>query len=101
MLPTERPGIPLAVLSSAGPTGEGVIQLAGVSFAYGQTPVLRDVALSIPRGDLACIVGPNGGGKTTLLRIILGLLTPQSGQVRAFGLPPREACKRFGYMPQH
>jgi zinc transport system ATP-binding protein len=88
-------------LSASGPITEGVIQLAGVNFSYGQTPVLRDVTLSIPQGDLACIVGPNGGGKTTLLRIMLGLLTPQSGQVRAFGLAPREACKRIGYMPQH
>lgn len=91
----------LAVLSTSGPVAEGVIQLVGVNFSYGATPVLRDVTLSITKGDLACIVGPNGGGKTTLLRLILGLLTPQSGAVRAFGLPPREACKRFGYMPQH
>ena len=89
------------MLSSSGPIADGVIQLVGVNFSYGATEVLRDVTLSIGKGDLACIVGPNGGGKTTLLRIILGLLTPDSGAVRAFGLPPRDVCKRFGYMPQH
>lgn len=86
---------------SAPPPIEGVIRLAGVSFAYDQTPVLRDVTLAVPKGDLACIVGPNGGGKTTLLRLMLGLLKPRCGEIRLFDLPPREARKRLGYMPQH
>ena len=48
-----------------------------------------------------CIVGPNGGGKTTLVKLILGLLRPQRGEVRVFGQPPHRARLRVGYMPQH
>ncbi len=47
------------------------------------------------------MVGPNGGGKTTLVKLILGLLEPQSGEIRVFGRPPRCARLRMGYMPQH
>ncbi|MBI5865972.1 MAG: ABC transporter ATP-binding protein [Planctomycetes bacterium] len=75
--------------------------MAGVAFAYGQQTVLHGVNLSVPQGDLACIVGPNGGGKTTLLRLMLGLLVPQRGEIRVFGKPPHEARRRIGYMPQH
>jgi zinc transport system ATP-binding protein len=47
------------------------------------------------------VVGPNGGGKTTLVKLILGLLTPERGEIRVFGQPPRRARLRAGYMPQH
>lgn len=72
-----------------------------VSFAYGQTPVLTDVQLHVEAGQLAAIVGPNGGGKTTLLKLALGLLAPTSGHVRMFGQPPERARNRIGYMPQY
>lgn len=78
-----------------------VIDMRGVTFAYDDAPVLRDVTLSLPAGDFACFVGPNGGGKTTLLRLLLGLLTPQRGEVFVLGTSPREARRRIGYMPQH
>ncbi|MBN2474537.1 MAG: metal ABC transporter ATP-binding protein [Pirellulales bacterium] len=77
-----------------------VIDLQGVSFAYDQAPVLEDVNLSVARRESICIVGPNGGGKTTLLKLILGLLNPQSGRVEVFGQTPRRARLRVGYMPQ-
>ncbi|MCK4343231.1 MAG: ABC transporter ATP-binding protein [Phycisphaerae bacterium] len=80
---------------------EPVIEIENLSFAYATTPVLEDVTFSIPRGDFVCIVGPNGGGKTTLLRLILGLLAPTRGRVRVFGRPPVEVRRRIGYMPQH
>jgi zinc transport system ATP-binding protein len=76
------------------------IDVRDLSFAYPLTPVLESVTFTIPRGDFACIVGPNGGGKTTLLRLILGLLTPTRGTVRVFGLPPVDVRRRVGYMPQ-
>lgn len=79
---------------------EPVIETQGLCFAFGTTPVLADVSLSIARGDFVCIVGPNGGGKTTLLRLFLGLLTPTRGRVRVFGQPPAESRRRIGYMPQ-
>lgn len=82
-------------------TAEPVIEARDLSFAFGTTPVLEDVNLTIRRGDYVCMVGPNGGGKTTLLRLVLGLLTPTRGTVRVFGTSPVEARRRIGYMPQH
>jgi zinc transport system ATP-binding protein len=78
-----------------------VIEVADLSFSYPQTPVLEGVSFTIAGGDFVGMVGPNGGGKTTLLRLILGLLTPSRGTVRVFGRPPAEAHRRVGYMPQH
>jgi len=78
-----------------------VIELRGVSFAYDSTPILEDVCLDVPLRDFACMVGPNGGGKTTLLKLILGLLAPARGQIRVFGGPPEAARRRIGYTPQH
>ena len=72
-----------------------------VTFSYGGPPALEDVNLSVDEREAVCIVGPNGGGKTTLVKLILGLLTPQRGEVRVFGQPPHRARLRVGYMPQH
>jgi zinc transport system ATP-binding protein len=81
-------------------TDQPVVEIGGLSFAYPQTPVLEEVSFTIQRGDFVGMVGPNGGGKTTLLRLILGLLVPTRGAVRVFGRPPREVRRRIGYMPQ-
>ena len=62
--------------------------------------MLEDVNLSIPQGDFVSVVGPNGGGKTTLLKLVVGLLRPSRGEVRVFGAPPEQARPRIGYMPQ-
>lgn len=79
-----------------------VIQIDDVSFSYdGPHPVISHASVSIPERDFACIVGPNGGGKTTLLKLMLGLLEPNDGNVHIFGLPPRATRHRIGYMPQH
>jgi len=80
---------------------EHVIELDDVSFAYDGRPVLEHVTLEVHRHELTSIVGPNGGGKTTLLRLILGLVRPGTGTVRVFGASPRRARRRIGYMPQH
>jgi zinc transport system ATP-binding protein len=77
------------------------LDISGLGFSYGGNPVLQGVNLTLEGLEFAAVVGPNGGGKTTLLKVILGLLTPASGQVRVFGLPPREARARIGYMPQY
>ena len=79
---------------------ESVISMENVSFSYNGITVLEDVNLAIGARDFAWIVGPNGGGKTTLLKLIMGLLRPGTGRIRVFGLSPREARTRIGYMSQ-
>jgi zinc transport system ATP-binding protein len=81
-------------------TPDPVITLRGVSFSYDGSPVLENVDLAIPQRDFVCVIGPNGGGKTTLLKLILGLIEPQKGQVRVLGVAPAQARRRIGYMPQ-
>lgn len=83
---------------------EPTVSLRDVTFRFGNgpdaVPVLEDVTLEIVPGDFIGLIGPNGGGKTTLLKIILGLVTPQEGEVRVFGRPPAEVSRRIGYVPQ-
>jgi zinc transport system ATP-binding protein len=79
------------------------IALDGVSFGYDpRRPVLVDVGVEIPEGQFVAIAGPNGGGKTTLLRLIVGLDRPQAGTVRVFGEPVGSAARRglVAYLPQ-
>jgi zinc transport system ATP-binding protein len=80
---------------------EAAIKITDMSFAYQAAPVLEHVNLAIETGDFSSIVGPNGGGKTTLLKLMLGLLQPTSGTVRIFGEPPERSRTRIGYVPQH
>lgn len=77
------------------------IIMENLSFAYDKKPVLENVDLKISHGEFASIVGPNGGGKTTLLKIILGLLKPDKGEIKIFGGAPQKARARMGYMPQY
>lgn len=74
-----------------------VIEVQGVTFGYGREVVLDDVSLRIDRSDFLAVIGPNGGGKTTLLKVILGLLEPWSGQVVCH-LSGRRG--QLGYVPQ-
>ena len=78
-------------------------RLDGVSFSYeGEPPVLRDVDLVIEPGELIAVAGPNGGGKTTLVRLIVGLERPTAGRIELFGEAPRvgRGDRRIGYLPQ-
>ena len=77
------------------------LALEGVRFSYGNLRVLENVTLQIDAGDFVCVVGPNGGGKTTLLKLALGLLKPGAGRVSVFGVDPVRARSRVGYVPQH
>ena len=77
------------------------IILNNISFAYKQRNILENVDLVIKKGEFASIVGPNGGGKTTLLKLILGLIKPDKGQIRVFGKSPDQIRHQIGYMPQY
>ncbi len=77
-----------------------IIAITDVWFSYHTQTVLREVNLSIHAGDFLAVIGPNGGGKTTLIKLMLGLLKPERGQVSVFGRPPREVSPRVGYVPQ-
>ena len=78
-----------------------VIRIENLDFSYNGNPVLQDVNLEIHEQEMIGIVGPNGGGKTTLLRLILGLLKPDSGQIEVFGEAPARSSHRLGYVPHH
>lgn len=79
-----------------------VIQLSHVHAGYQGTreSILHDVNLEVRLGEFFAIIGPNGGGKTTLLRLILGLLQPRSGHCLVFGESPADVRARIGYVPQ-
>lgn len=81
---------------------ETYIELKDISFTYGGAPVLDTINFSVKKGDYLGIIGPNGGGKTTLLRIILGLLEPTNGTVEVFGQDIHQLKDRYriGYVPQ-
>jgi zinc transport system ATP-binding protein len=79
------------------------VELDGVTFAYPQgAPVLNDVDLRVSPGELVAIAGPNGGGKTTLVRVALGLLRPDRGRALLFGEPAHRFSRRsvLAYLPQ-
>jgi zinc transport system ATP-binding protein len=78
-------------------------ELQGVSFAYGGGPrVLEDIDLAIGEGEFVAVAGPNGGGKTTLVRIVLGLQRPTSGRALLFGEPAHRFSRRarLAYLAQ-
>jgi len=78
-----------------------VVSLEHVFFSYNGLSVLENVSMTLCERDFLCVVGPNAGGKTTLLRLIMGLEKPVRGTVRIFGQPPEKVRERIGYMPQH
>lgn len=78
-----------------------VIQIRDLSFSYDMCPILKDVNLDVFEHDSICIVGPNGGGKSTLVKLILGLLLPEEGSVRVFNQSPQQSRLQIGYVPQY
>jgi zinc transport system ATP-binding protein len=85
----------------AADTPEVIVRMEHVDFAYNGEPVLADVNLEIHEREMIGIIGPNGGGKTTLLRLILGLIEPVHGTIKVFGDAPARSSHRLGYVPQH
>jgi zinc transport system ATP-binding protein len=81
-----------------------IIQIDNLDFAYRQNLVLKQVSLAVERGSTVGLIGPNAGGKTTLVRLLTGQLQPTRGTIRIDGLAPRDAIARgdvVGYVPQH
>lgn len=77
------------------------VSVEKLSFFYEPSlPVLENISFSINKGDFIGIFGPNGGGKTTLLRLLLGLLTPTKGSAKVLGEDPAHVSDRLGYVPQ-
>lgn len=77
-----------------------LIELSHVTAAYGHKVVLRDISLVIGKDDFLGIIGPNGGGKTTLLKVMLGLLAPVAGTIRFFRDGKEVPSLKIGYLPQ-
>ncbi len=77
-----------------------IVDVRNVTFAYNGPAVLQNIDLEIVEGDYIAMIGPNGGGKTTLLKLILGLLKPDAGIIRVMGQPAIKAAPRIGYVPQ-
>ncbi len=78
-----------------------VIDIKNVSFAYDKQMILENINLSVEERDFLAIIGPNGGGKSTLLKLILGLLKPQKGSISVFDKAPSKSLTQIGYVPQN
>jgi zinc transport system ATP-binding protein len=76
------------------------LQMRGVEFGYGRERVLHGVDLTVAPGSFTAVIGPNGGGKSTLLKVALGLVEPDRGEVRLLGRAPGRSRREVGYLPQ-
>ncbi len=80
---------------------KNAVEISNLSLIRGETEILKNLDLRLNKGDLLGIIGPNGGGKTTLIKVILGLLEPDRGEIRVFGKEPKKSRDRIGYVPQY
>jgi len=80
---------------------EEAVTLDDIWVHYNSTPILEGINLSIEQNDFLGIIGPNGGGKTTLLKVILGLITPSHGRVLVLGKTPQSSRGSIGYVPRY
>jgi len=77
------------------------VEMENVSVNFNNQPVLTNINLNIGMNDFLAIIGPNGGGKSTLLKVILGLTKADHGQISVFGNRPGNPHNPIGYLPQH
>ncbi len=80
---------------------ESIIKLENVRVNYGEVTALEEINLTVYENDFLGIIGPNGGGKSTLLKVLLGLIKPSKGKVRLFDTTPARARKKVGYVAQY
>jgi zinc transport system ATP-binding protein len=78
-----------------------IIAIEKLSFAYEKQSVLENISLRVEKKDFLAIIGPNGGGKSTLLKLILGINTHKEGEISIFGTSPKNALDKLGYVPQN
>lgn len=77
-----------------------VIDIKNLWFSFDGEQVLQDVNFTLYHKEFLAMIGPNGGGKTTLLKLMLGLFEADRGEIRVFGRPPKQVAHRIGYVPQ-
>ncbi len=77
-----------------------VVAVDDLALRFGDRTLFEGLDFELERGELLAVLGPNGTGKTSLIRILLGLLQPSAGSVVIEGCPPQERCHRIGYVPQ-
>lgn len=77
-----------------------IITLENLCFSYEEAQILKDISFTIQEGKFVGVIGPNGGGKTTLLKLLMGFLKPDSGKMTIFGKSPVEARGEISYVPQ-
>lgn len=77
------------------------IYFNNVSFSYEEKLILQNASFEVMAGELIGIIGPNGGGKTTLLKLLMGFLTPCSGMIKIFGNSPKHVLEKLSYVPQN
>ncbi len=79
---------------------EQPLKVEGLTAAYRDEPVLWDVSFEAPEGELVAVVGPNSAGKTTLLKVVMGMMEPAAGSALVYGKPFEKARQWVGYVPQ-
>lgn len=89
-----------AAASVAEVRSQAALDIVGLTVSYHDEPVIRDVSVTIQGRQMVAVIGPNGAGKSTLLKAILGLVHPDSGAARVFGVPIENARQRIAYVPQ-
>lgn len=87
--------------ANSGRSRPTAVRFDSVCFSYGTDPILQNVSFHIHEGEFAALIGPNGSGKTTILRLLLGLALPSAGRIEVLGAPPHTALESLGYVPQN
>ncbi|HCL57030.1 MAG TPA: hypothetical protein DHW82_08505 [Spirochaetia bacterium] len=80
---------------------EKIIEIKNLFFSYEEALILEDISIDIMKNDFIVFIGPNGGGKTTLLRLLLGFIKPDKGSIAIFSKNPVQARIKMGYVPQY